>query len=834
MVTSAGVTFPSRARGIPGVPTDIDPKLRTLLLALRQVASETQAGNIGGGGSSSGSSSGGSTIITVPGPSIPGGDDTPDLTPPPTPTNVAVLAGMDFVGITTDPPTFTMGHGYDRTIVYGAKRAPGAPAPVYGDAVIVHEFVGEVGTFPTDPKTTWHIWLKWRTVDGVLSVSPAGGTNGFVATTGNDITKLLEALTGSITESQLYADLGARIDLIDGMGPGSVNQRIDTVEANLSSSIATIATISNDANWTTWAGWEFESSLDGWVPVNITATTFRSALSTLATTNDPRLQKTLSAAEQFIGTRYPRVRMRARRVAGTPAGMDFSLLWATAGHGFTNAYRTGPIAIPASASDWYVYEWNLEAPTAGGTDWIDNTITALRIDLGNEVDSAWAIDWISIGKYGPGQARAVVQEEITTRASETGYLGAQYTLRMEVGNVIGGFGISGTSTPGAQPRIDFGIRANRFFIAPPAGVSGVPNLIPFAVQTTAYVDPVTGETLPPGVYMDAAYIRNLEASLGRFNNAIITNAMIVSLAVDKITAGSLSVGAYIQSSNYVQSTSGFRLSSDGILRAYSVDLTGTVRAVAGAIGGAVINATGVQSSNYSSSAGWRLDNASGDLIAHDATLRGSIKGGAFTGWAWPATGTGYYLGPEGLLLGNYNSGAFFQVYANGAVSASGFNIDAAGNATFTGTLTGADQVDTPQLVDGSVSVSGGQVVTYGSPQALSASYVQLASGPVANMVAGRPCSLRAGIAATWDGTGGGGTNVVSVWVRIRRGGTTLFEAIGNTGVTGGALITLPPMQIITPTNGTHTFSIDARISQTTSGGVASVSYASIEVEQLKR
>ena len=46
---------------------------------------------------------------------------------------------------------------------------------------------------------------------------------------------------------------------------------------------------------------------------------------------------------------------------------------------------------------------------------------------------------------------------------------------------------------------------------------------------------------------------------------------------------------------------------------------------------------------------------------------GSVRGGAFTGYAWPANGAGggYYLGPQGLLLGNGNEGKYFQVAANG-------------------------------------------------------------------------------------------------------------------------------------------------------------------------
>lgn len=149
----------------------------------------------------------------------------PDLTPPPTPTGFKLAAGIDFVFVTVDPATYSVGHGHLRTRVYAKQYTSGA-LPVFGDAVEVGQFEGTVWVFASPPQTTWHVWVKWESKDGVLSVDPAGGTNGLSITTGYDVELLLAALTGQITESQLYTDLGARIDLIDGNAAGSVNARI--------------------------------------------------------------------------------------------------------------------------------------------------------------------------------------------------------------------------------------------------------------------------------------------------------------------------------------------------------------------------------------------------------------------------------------------------------------------------------------------------------------------------------------------------------------------------------------------------------------------------------
>lgn len=88
---------------------------------------------------------------------------------------------------------------------------------------------------------------------------------------------------------------------------------------------------------------------------------------------------------------------------------------------------------------------------------------------------------------------------------------------------------------------------------------------------------------------------------------------------------------------------------------------------------------------------------SGVINAASGQFRGSVAGGVYTGWVWPPAGaanTGFYLGPEGLLIGNANNGRYFQVYENGDIDTPGFNI-INGAATFRGRLTtGAINVST--------------------------------------------------------------------------------------------------------------------------------------------
>lgn len=320
---------------VPGVPTKLDQQLRSLLLSLREHVrqlrgydgdKEARAVTLADLQTAVG------TTIVVTNPGGGGGGTTPDYTPPPTPTGCVVVAGIDFLAYQTDAPTFTQGNGYARTRVYGAKWPTAqVDPPTRANAVLIDEFVGQVGSMPTDPATRWCVWLAWVTRDGVESSAAAGGTNGLQATTGQDVAPLLAALAGKVKNEQL----------------------------------------------------------------------------------DP--------ASNFI------------------------------------------------------------------------------------------------------------------------------------------------------------FRANLFTIAPAAG--GLPNVLPFSVLTAPTMTPA-GELLPAGTYIDAAYIRNLEAALGRFQNAFITNAMIVSVSASRITSGVISVGNYIQSSNYTSGSNGagWRINGDGTAELQAAYIRGKITA----------------------------------------------------------------------------------------------------------------------------------------------------------------------------------------------------------------------------------------------------------------
>ncbi len=177
---------------------------------------------------------GGDSPVSGPGTGIPTGGsntpDEPDLTPPPQPTGVALTATFSNIIIQTDTPGFTMGHGYGRTKVYGAKYSGTGNLPTFANAVLVHEFVGSVGRLSTELGTEWHLWLKWQTQDGVESVSPSGGTNGDAATTGKigntDLGDLIitadKIANGEISAAKLAAGAIEATKFANGIEPVTI------------------------------------------------------------------------------------------------------------------------------------------------------------------------------------------------------------------------------------------------------------------------------------------------------------------------------------------------------------------------------------------------------------------------------------------------------------------------------------------------------------------------------------------------------------------------------------------------------------------------------------
>lgn len=133
---------------------------------------------------------------------------------------------------------------------------------------------------------------------------------------------------------------------------------------------------------------------------------------------------------------------------------------------------------------------------------------------------------------------------------------------------------------------------------------------------------------------------------------------IANLSAGKLTAGSIGVSEYIQSTGFVSGSFGWKIEGNGDAEFSDVIVRGTIYATAGLIGGAVIDADGVESDNYvAGTSGWRLDNDTGTLLAYSGEFGGDlvaangtlgdleIEGSIFSGkTSYADTTAGFWLG----------------------------------------------------------------------------------------------------------------------------------------------------------------------------------------------
>lgn len=273
----------------------------------------------------------------------------------------------------------------------------------------------------------------------------------------------------------------------------------------------------------------------------------------------------------------------------------------------------------------------------------------------------------------PILASNLAQESIS-RSNQTGELFAKYTVKVDVAGHVSGFGLASTAN-NAAPFSQFGIRADQFYVAPPAissatapttnlykgmvwadtsvtpnvtryytgsAWSTTPQALPFVIQTTPTT--INGEVVQPGIYADNAFFARLVATRGQIGLLAVDDARIASMSVSKLKAGSVSVGEYAQSTGYVAGSAGWRINGDGTAEFSGVVVRGTVYATAGQIGGITIASNAVRAGQtaYNTGSGFHLGsdgrlslgNSEGNSLTWDGaslSVKGTINGSTING-----------------------------------------------------------------------------------------------------------------------------------------------------------------------------------------------------------
>ncbi|MGV8823034.1 phage tail tip fiber protein [Methylibium petroleiphilum] len=512
-----------------------------------------QLGGNGGGG--------GGTTVVVPGGGT--GGDTPDVTPPPTPTGLAVTAGMSYLLVTHASPTYTQGHGHDRTVVYGAKW-PSGTAPTFVDAVRLFEFQGTIGAYPTDLGTRWCIWIKWQSVDGYESTSPAGGTNGAQATTG---------VVGT-------SDLGPAIVLAGNLAPGSVTADKAMLEIGGDNLLANSSfEVDADSNGLAdgWAGYGTQQS-----PVYTRQTGRISGFcQRVAWTGTNTTTKGVTCDNGIGGGVRGGWKQGASYVVSFYARADTAKATGCA-LGWTNAPATSiTIKNPTLATEWRRY--------------------AFRVVLGATVDANGGLRLTCT----PSAAIAGWIEYDDVQVEEGDTLTA-YTGKLALNSIVAGDGaianlaiLNANIANGAVDDLKVANISAAKFTAGDGTIGGPLKSSNFVAGSTGW------RVLPNGT--------------AEFSGVVVRGTVYATAgSIGGITMGASS----IYSSNFVAGSDGFRLNSNGTLEANNAQLRGSINGgdftgyawPASGGTGYHLSATGLLMGNFNDGRYIRID-ANGNMFA---------------------------------------------------------------------------------------------------------------------------------------------------------------------------------------------------------------------------
>jgi len=497
---------------------------------------------------------GGSNIVTGL-PNITDGSSVPGTGPAAAPTNLAANETFLALLLTWDNPSFNLQH-----IEVHRSLTDNLSTAVLVGTTVAPLFVDYVGG-----SATFYYWVRAVGTDGTFSAFNA--TAGTLGTTGVDPSDFEVQI--NVSTANLDAALAARIDLIDFPTTGLVDRMV-VAEGDIVTSESNITTLQSDVSGlTTTVGghttsinanassittnqtnittlqtdvldaegnivdnttaitvnassilnleaqiggidaengqtWEFNATDENFTVVNSTKTTSANALIWTPSTPDPQL---ISEAFSVSGGIFTQVVMRVRQIVGGGA-WEGACYYETTGHAISGSFLK---VIPDPAfplTTWKTLTWDMADLTAGGTDWIDSTITKLRFDLVSDAAGKFEIDWIIVAKFSTSAiSEAISGLDVRVTVNEGG-IASQATAITALESTVDDVGSGVTANAAAVASLTTDVISNDGDIS--ANAAAI-----LGLQTTVD-DPTTG------VVANAAAITILEVDVSD-NDGILTS-----------------------------------------------------------------------------------------------------------------------------------------------------------------------------------------------------------------------------------------------------------------------------------------------------------------------
>lgn len=506
-------------------------------------------------------------------------DATSDMTPPPTPTGFTATAGLTNIFLEHDTPFYSQGHGHSHTEVWGSTLE----LPTFSQAVKLTEFTGTVFAFPSNLNTAWHLWAKWVSVDGVASVTAAGGTNGVSATTGKIGT----------------ADLNPLIVQAENLAAGAVDatkfvSTIEPVTLVLSGSLPTVKSTNTiyfvpDRKLYRWNDTAYVSSIPA---VDVTGTLSDSQLAAISAA---KVTGTLSDAQLAA--------ISAAKVTGQITGTqitDSAITTAKIGAGAITTAKIAAGAVTAGE----IAAGAITASKIGAGE-----ITAGKIAAGAIVAGDIAAGAITTAKLASG---AVTANEIAAAAITTGKIAANAVTAGEIA--------AGAITAGK-------IAANAIAVGSAAIENGaiVNAMIANATIDSAKIVSLGVSQLTAGSLTAGQYIRSTSYVPGTSGWSINADG---SAELSNVTVRG---AVYASSGTFAGSLSGATGTFSGSLSAASGTFTGILSGATGTFAGSLSAASGTFAGAINVGAftgySWPAAGLSGAHLSSAGLLIGNYNGG---------------------------------------------------------------------------------------------------------------------------------------------------------------------------------------------------------------
>ena len=505
------------------------------------------------GGSTSTASGGSLPVLAMLPPAVSGYNAATDFTTPPAPTGLRATGGFTNVYLAWDGAPYR-NHSY--TEIWRAAVDNLAQATLIGTTA------ASAYADPATPDSTYFYWIRF--VSRANVTGPYNQTSGTAATTALDVSAALSAITGELERSQLFIDLGRRVERIEtdayiqNLTSGVYKSQLDQLSAATASINSQITSL-RAVNGNTATLLTDLRTRSGKQPVTFfqDAAPASNANYTLAiddiwydtNDNNKRYRWTGSSWQEQALT-VAVYRQQEPPVNSLLAPLNVGDLWydsndknrayswtGTAWSELANAYAEARVTSLEQTKIGYA--------TLNATGLVfdnDGAITnKADVDAWNTANPGDQATWhvglpfaTAVKQVGVtnGDDTLTLEQRFVAQKLANEQLYGQYTVKIDNKGHVTGFGLASGTVDGT-PSSAFIVRADRFGIA---GVDDVddqlgtlaPTRKPFMVLTEPLQ--VDGKTYPAGTWIDTAFIAN----------ATITSAQITSLTADKITAGAVS------------------------------------------------------------------------------------------------------------------------------------------------------------------------------------------------------------------------------------------------------------------------------------------------------